>query len=161
MKRDFGRAALLFFCLLFLGACGSDSSSDMVGWTVGESVNGFGTILYSDNGGKTWTRQGDALQLPDAEFSDICILDPQTLLVAGGTRPDGTYTVYKSRNGGKNWTRIDSESLADVNYNGLFALGKDHVWIVGNAGTIYRSDDEGDSWTRIVVPAELPVSPNP
>jgi len=157
MKRTFGRAALIFLGLFFLGACGSDTSDTparMIGWTVGGSVNGFGTILHTDNGGKTWIRQGDASQLPDTEFSDICILDPQTLLVTGGTRPDGTYTVYKSHDGGKNWARINSESLANATYNGLFALGKDHVWIVGDSGTIYRSDDQGDSWIRIGVPTE-------
>lgn len=157
MKRNFGRAALIFLGLFFLGACGSDTSDTparMIGWTVGGSVNGFGTILHTDNGGKTWTRQGDASQLPDAEFSDICILDTQTLIVAGGTRPDGTYTIYKSHDGGITWARINSESLANANYNGLFALGKDHVWIVGDSGTIYRSDDQGDSWIRIGVPTE-------
>jgi photosystem II stability/assembly factor-like uncharacterized protein len=157
MERNFGRTALIFLCLFFLGACGSDTSNtpaNMIGWAVGRAVNGFGTILHTDNGGKTWTRQGDASQLPDTEFNDICILDPQTLLVSGGTRPDGTYTVYKSHDGGKNWARINSASLADATYNGLFALGKDHVWIVGDSGTIYRSDDQGDSWMRIGVPTE-------
>jgi len=157
MKRNIRRAALIFLALFFLGACGSDTSDTPArrrGWTVGESVNGFGTILHTDNGGKTWTRQGDALQLPDAGFEDICILDTNTLLVAGDIRPDGTYSVYKSHDGGKNWARINSESFLDVNYNGLFALGKEHVWIVGDSGTIYRSDDQGDSWIRISVPIE-------
>jgi len=157
MKIYFGRAALIFLALFFLGACGSGSSdtpAKMIGWTVGQSVNGFGTILHTDNGGKTWTRQGDAAQLPDAGFVDICILDTKTLLVTGDIRPDGTYNVYKSQDGGKNWAKINSKTLVNVSYSGLFALGKDHVWIVGASGTIYRSDDQGDSWIRIGVPAE-------
>ena len=158
MKRNFGRVALIFLGLFFLGACGSDTSdtppASMIGWAVGRAVNGFATILHTDNGGKTWTRQGDASQLPDTEISDICILDPETLLVAGGIRPDGTHSVCKTRDGGKTWTKVNSESLVNVTYAGLFALGRDHVWIVGDSGTIYRSDDQGDSWTRITVPPE-------
>jgi photosystem II stability/assembly factor-like uncharacterized protein len=157
MKRSLGKAALIFAALFFLWACGSDNSENqvrMTGWAVGQSANGFGIILHTDNGGTTWTRQGDASQLPDAGFADICILDPETLLVAGDPRPDGTYNVYRSRDGGENWARINSESLVNANYNGLFALGKDYVWIVGDSGTIFRSDDQGDSWIRINVPTE-------
>lgn len=157
MKRNILALSSIFFAMFFLVGCGSDDSgtpAKMVGWAVGESVNGFGTILHTDNGGKTWIRQGDSTQISDSDFSDVCILDPQTVLVSGSVGPDGTIGLYKSHDGGKNWARITFESLDKVNYNGIFALGKEHVWIVGDSGTIYRSDDQGASWVRINVPAE-------
>lgn len=158
MKRNMVVRALIFIALFLIGACGSDTPSPakMLGWAVGMSQDGYGTILHTEDGGKidqTWTRQGDAAQLPDAGFSDICVLEAKTLLVVGDVLPDGTYNVYKTRNGGKIWTRVISATLMNVGYQGIFAL-RDHVWLVGESGTVYRSDDQGDSWTRIVVPPE-------
>jgi photosystem II stability/assembly factor-like uncharacterized protein len=147
--------ALIFLALFLIGACGSDTPAPakMLGWAVGMSEGGYGTILHTEDGGQTWTRQGDAAQLPDAGFSDICVLEAETLLVVGDVLPDGTYNVYKTRDGGKTWTRVISATLMSVGYQGIFAL-RDHVWLVGESGTVYRSDDQGDSWTRIVVPPE-------
>ncbi len=153
MKKTILRIVPFIFGLLLLVSCGSDSPSK-IGWTVGTSEGGYGVILHTGDGGRTWVRQGDASQLPDAGFSDICILDADTLLVTGDARPDGSYNLYKSKDGGKSWTRIDSQSLMNVSYGGLFSLGKDHVWIVGDQGTLYRSDDQGETWIRIAVPPE-------
>jgi photosystem II stability/assembly factor-like uncharacterized protein len=151
MKRNMVAQVLIFPALFLIGACGSDTPAPakMLGWAVGMS-DGYGTILHTEDGGQinqTWTRQGDAAQLPDAAFSDICVLDAETLLVVGDVLPDGTYNVYKTLNGGKIWTRVISATLMNVGYQGIFAL-RDHVWLVGETGTVYRSDDQGDSWTR-------------
>lgn len=74
----------------------------MLGWTAGsEPDGGYGVILHTDDGGRTWTRQGNATRLPDAGFEDICVPDPGTLLVVGDVLKDGTYNVYKTRDGGK------------------------------------------------------------
>lgn len=153
MYRNWARI-LIISALLFVGACGSDTPAParMLGWTVASQSNGgYGVILHTDNGGQTWTRQGNAAQLPDAGFEDICVLDPETLLVVGGVLKDGTHNVYKTRDGGKTWARVLSSTLLNVSYHAIFSVG-DHVWIVGDLGTLYRSDDQGDSWRRIAVP---------
>jgi photosystem II stability/assembly factor-like uncharacterized protein len=155
MKKNIGEAASIVLFLLICGACNlkTPDPARMLGWTVGGS-DGYGLILHTEDGGQTWVRQGNASQLPDAGFQDICILDANTLLVTGDVLPDGTYNLFKSLDSGKNWARVNSESLMNLTYSGIFALGREHVWIVGESGTIYRSDDQGGSWTRIGVPLE-------
>ncbi|MHB8770945.1 MAG: WD40/YVTN/BNR-like repeat-containing protein [Syntrophales bacterium] len=156
MNRNTVALILIIFVLLLVGACGSDAPAppQMLGWMVGnEPDSGYGVILHTEDVGRTWTRQGSAAQLPDAGFEDICVLDPETLLVVGDVLTDGTYNVYKTRDGGKTWARVVSSTLMNVGYHGIFFQGG-HVWIVGEAGSVYRSDDQGDSWRRIEVPPE-------
>ena len=50
---------------------------------VGTSDGEYGTILHTRDGGSTWIRQGDSTQLPNAGFSDICVIDKNRLLVVG------------------------------------------------------------------------------
>ncbi len=133
-------------------SCPDDVTSTYLGWTVGES-NDYGLILHTKDGGKTWTRQGDSLQLPNTEFQDICIIDKNTLLVVGDDT-NSNYNVFKSVNRGETWIASGSGNLKNVGYEGIFALDKNNIWIVGQEGSIYYSTDVADTWTKIEVPAE-------
>lgn len=153
---------LLIVMAIAIAACKKDSNDNpvqvkMLGWAVGGSDvlnNNYGTILHTADGGKTWIIQGDSTRLPNAGFSDICIIDKNTLLVVGSKRPDGIANVLKSVDGGTNWVTVGNKNLENVNYGGIFSLNNDHIWIVGDSGTIYHSDDLANSWTKIEVPEE-------
>ncbi len=133
---------------------GPDNEKKYIGWVVGSPEGNYGTILHTKDGGTTWIRQGDSLQLPNADFGDICIIDKNTLLVVGGPQPNGTYNVFKSDDGGDTWTLSGARSLENLLYYGIFALDKNNIWIVGKQGSIYYSTDVANSWTKIEVPAE-------
>jgi photosystem II stability/assembly factor-like uncharacterized protein len=126
----------------------------MMGWAVGADFNGFGVILHSSDSGKTWTRQGDSIQIPTKSLSDVCILDDKNILVTGSIQANGNYTVLKSQDGGENWHNIATGTLANVNYNGVFALSMNNIWIAGESGCIYHSTDAGESWTKLNIPSE-------
>jgi photosystem II stability/assembly factor-like uncharacterized protein len=125
------------------------------GWAIGGSDGNYGTILHTQDGGTTWIRQGNSIQLPDAGFSDICIIDENTLLVVGGLQPNGNYNVFKSDDGGDTWTLSGARALENLSYDGIFALDENNIWIVGEEGSIYYSTDAADSWTQIEVPEEF------
>ena len=154
----------IFILVLFLSflvwSCSEDSTGpndengDHVGWAIGTSDGNYGTILHTKDGGITWIRQGDSLQLPNAAFSDICIIDENTLLVVGDIQPNGNYNVFKSVDGGNTWTLSGARVLENLTYNGIFALDENHIWIVGEEGSIYYSTDAADSWTKIEVPQD-------
>jgi len=125
------------------------------GWAVGFSDGDYGTILHTQDGGTTWIRQGDSTQLPNAGFSDVCVIDKNILLVAGDLQPNGDYNVFKSFNGGETWTLAGTGNLENVTYNGIFALDRRHIWIVGERGSVFYSTDVAHSWTKIEVPVEF------
>ena len=161
MKKHIWICSLIVMAIAIV-ACKKDSNNDsgpvqlkMLGWAVGGSDvpdNTYGTILHTADGGKTWIIQGDSIRFPNASFGDICIIDKNTLLVVGSKKPDGIANVLKSVDGGTNWVAVGNKSLENVNYLGIFSLNKDHIWIVGDSGTIYHSDDIASSWTKIEVP---------
>lgn len=158
MKKLLLYASCIVFLFMLSESCKKASDDPPVtpvtkylGWAVGTSDGQYGTILHTSDG-KNWKRQGSSAQLTVSGFADITILDEKTLLVVGDATPGGTPNVYKSTDGGKNWKISGSKGLANVNYGGITTLGKDHIWIVGDTGSIYRSDDVGESWTKIAVP---------
>ena len=159
MKKHIWSFTLIVLALLAIVACKKDSNDDpepakMLGWAVGTSDGVYGTIIHTKDGGTTWIRQGDSIQLPNAEFGDIWVFDENTLLVVGDPLPNGNYNVMKSVDGGETWLPVNAKGLANVLYYSIFALNKDHIWIVGESGSIYRSDDMAVSWTKIEVPLE-------
>ena len=161
LVKTFSKIFVLVLFLSFLvWSCSEDSTGpndedeDQLGWAIGGSDGNYGTILHTDDGGTTWIQQGDSLLFADVNFSDICIMDEDNLLVVGSPQPNGVYGVFKSDDGGDTWTTSGSRELANLDYNGIFALDENNVWIVGEQGSIYYSSDAADSWTKLEVPAE-------
>ncbi len=161
MKKHIWIYSLITFAILVIAGCKKDSNDDstqvkMLGWAVGGSSypSQYGTILHTADGGSTWAVQSDSTVFPTAGLSDLCIIDKNTLLVVGEKKPDGNANVFKSVDGGTTWVSSGNKSLKNANYGGIFSLNTDHIWIVGDSGTIYRSDDLANSWTKIEVPEE-------
>lgn len=149
---------LWFFALfvLIVPGCKKDSNSSpqYLGWAVGLDHSSYGVIIHTIDGGKTWTRQGEEAVISNSSLTDVCILDDKTVLVVGSTNSAGNYTLLKTSDEGKTWNRIVSLVLRNLNYNGLFALNKTDIWLVGDSGSVYHSSNAGDSWTRHTLPLE-------
>jgi len=156
---------LVIFLSLLIWSCSEDSTGpdddnvDYIGWAVGGPDENYGTILHTEDGGTTWTRQGDSLLFAGVNFSDICIMDEDNILVVGSPQTNGTYGVFVSEDGGDTWSVSGSRELANLNYDGIFALDENNIWIVGEQGSIYYSTDAANSWTKIDVPAEYQDDP--
>jgi photosystem II stability/assembly factor-like uncharacterized protein len=104
-------------------------------WVVGEE----GTILHSNDGGKTWTKQqsGTAKNL-----FKVAVLDAQTAAAVGA---DGT--LLHTSDAGAHWQSAKSPktiTLFDVAFT-----GKSTVWAAGEFSTILTSKDGGQNWTLV------------
>jgi len=85
---------------------------------------------------------------------------------AGGSSYPNQYgTILHTADGGTNWVAVGNKNLKNASYNSICSFNKDHIWIVGDSGTVYHSDDLANSWKKIEVPEEyrkgdflLPVS---
>lgn len=139
---------LLVGFVIFVGGCGDDSDEKVLsGWAVGVSVDGYGTIIHSKDGGVTWTRQGDALSVPDVNLVTVRAVDSLNVW-AVGSNSDGYGTILKTTNGGKTWIRLGGpQDIPDVEINCISVLNKSNAWVVGGNNTILFTDDGGNSWT--------------
>lgn len=118
------------------------------GWSVGDARDGYGTILRSTDGGRTWFRQG-AGQIADVDLAGVIAVDPSTAWVVGFS--DGYGTIYHTADGGRTWTRKGSPAeIPDLDLKKVHSPDGNTVWAVGgdvSASTILHTGDGGETWS--------------
>lgn len=98
-----------------------------------------GTILHTDNGGRTWERQASGEQyqnLYSASFSDKL----------SGWAVGSYGTILHTNDGGNTWTH--QPSLTTANFTSVTFIGPQMGWVVGTEGTILNTRNAGQSWDR-------------
>jgi len=136
------------------------------GWAAG----GKGTLLSTDDGGKTWKVSYTSIDdvVRDVFFLDerngwlVCEANPYRLK----TMEDPRSYLMKTNDGGNNWTRVDvlrpehkgsdevppKASLTDaILVRAVFSRGG-RGWTFGEAGAIFTTRDAGETWTRLSSP---------
>jgi photosystem II stability/assembly factor-like uncharacterized protein len=141
------------------------------GWAAG----GKGTVLSTDDGGKTWkvsyTSFDDVVR--DVFFTDerngwlVCEANPYRLK----TRDDPRAYLMKTTDGGNKWTRVDvtreepgradsvdpkggppvANAVDAILVRAVFSRGG-RGWTFGEAGVIFATRDAGVTWTRLTSP---------
>jgi len=125
------------------------------GWACGR----WGTILHTNDGGKTWKRQQGGT---DFTLAAICFLDPKKGWAVG----DGETILYTT-DGGKTWEKQEGPQTfaergarwghADVTaeegktetklfYMGVHFADSRKGWIVGERTHILHTEDGGKTW---------------
>jgi photosystem II stability/assembly factor-like uncharacterized protein len=114
----------------------SDSEN---GWIVGDD----GTMLVTNNGGRTWTKaSGDAIT--GANLYGIAS-SGNTLVAIGAAG-----TVLASLDGGTTWARR-TQGL-QTHFRKVFVDERTNViWVAGGDGTLVKSKDLGETWTIVSV----------
>ncbi len=112
------------------------------GWVVGSNGTGWanGVVLHTINGGETWQlKLYNALQL----FADICILDSQTLWIAGQDR------LFYTTDSGLNWH--ESQVLAvpgPVSFWTVEFINSTHGW-TSSTDKLYKTVNGGQDWQDV------------
>lgn len=110
------------------------------GWAVGA----FGTLLSTDNGGKTWLQRSSAIANPDEYHLNAVIGDSGGRLFIVGEAG----VMFRSLDGGNHWQALPS--LYDGSWFGVVYNPLDESLLVfGLRGNLFRSLDFGDSWQRV------------
>ncbi len=110
-------------------------------------------ILFSAN--STWAAGTFTIQHPSplpASYSDVLILDTETVLVSGARTEFTSPLLIRTDDGGNSWQRIavpTSYSLRE-----LYSLDGNTIWAAGYDATLLRSDDGGGSWTNVNIGLE-------
>jgi photosystem II stability/assembly factor-like uncharacterized protein len=102
-------------------------------WIVGEE----GTILYSNDGGKTWTRQQSGTT---KNLFKVAAIDAQTAAAVGA---DGT--ILHTTDGGAHWQSAKSPKMITL-FDVAFT-DKNTGWAAGEFSTILSTKDGGQNWT--------------
>jgi len=114
-------------------------------WIAGnEDSTGYGLILFSNDAGENWLRQGQGqTALAGVDLSDIWAVDEDVIWAVGSNN-----TILRSQNGGQGWLRIQSPAHpANPNLLTICILNRDNIWISGGNGAVYNSLDGGSNWT--------------
>jgi len=120
--------------------------------------DGYGVILHTTNGGRTWTRQGGPDEIPDVKLSCVAAIDAQNAWVVGGEH--GAGLILRTRNGGETWKQQEIPEDAQGNeLNGIFALDRDTAWAVGFDSVILHTTNGGATWVRQGQGGYLPFQP--
>ena len=128
------------------------SGSEAAIWAVGDSCNGYGKILCSDDGGRTWSRQGGLDRIPTARLSGVAAADRMHLWAVGGRihcSPAGV--ILLTDDGGASWTEwrdpATEEQILSNELSAVACVDAETIWAVGFDGTILYSTDGGRTWT--------------
>lgn len=123
-------------------------------WSVGESApdaNGtsFGTILYSENGGIDWVRQGTSATIPDTGFAGISAVSSEVAWAVGS----GGEIMYTD-DGGGHWSRQDEGAFTNVFFQMVSAVNTQNVWAAGGfgsggAGAFIARTTDGEHWEQV------------
>ena len=136
------------------------------GWAAG----GKGTVLSTDDGGKTWKVSYTSIDdvVRDVFFVDerkgwlVCEANPYRLK----TQEDPRAYLMKTTDGGNKWTRVDvmradqkGSDQAHQQASNVDAILVRAVfshdgrgWTFGEAGAIFTTRDAGETWTRLPSP---------
>jgi len=102
------------------------------GWAVGDS----GTILHTEDGGKSWNPQVSNAR---DTLGSVAFATPQSGWAVGGSG-----TILHTEDGGKSWNPQVSNTRDNL-YSVAFATPQSG-WAVGDSGTILHTEDGGKSW---------------
>ncbi len=111
---------------------GIDFVTSNQGWAVGY----YGTIIHTEDGGKSWTYQPSGKTTP---FTDVDFVDSHNGW-AVGFGP----TILHTTDGGKTWS--DQKISEDIFLTAVYFLNEKKGWIVGEWGTILVTEDGGNTW---------------
>ncbi|MBE0648367.1 MAG: hypothetical protein IH596_11340 [Bacteroidales bacterium] len=119
-------------------------NTKIVAWAVGAmDTNNVGVILYTDDAGETWSRQGDTAMFLGVDINNVWAIDQSNAwIVCSGNK------IFRTINGGVTWIPVITPAIqGPPSLYGISVVGNTEIWISGSSGTVYKSVDAGNNWT--------------
>ena len=129
-----------------------------VGYVVDVSASQTSGILFTGDGGKTWTQQGQGVS--EGQIVDLFFLDNQNgwALTDVFTYPEGHVQLLKTINAGATWEMVSTGQQATITVGFAIKSGtllfqdENTGWILGAQQDLLKTEDGGDTWMEIPKP---------
>jgi photosystem II stability/assembly factor-like uncharacterized protein len=120
------------------------------GWAVGDSVDGYGTILHTTDSGETWVQQGQPGEVPDVHLNAVSAVDEANAWVVGQD------VILRTRDGGQAWEQqpLPTGVPTDIVLLGVKAIDSNTAWAVGTPDVLLQTTD-GQTWNVMPRNADL------
>ncbi|GEM_PF-1486827 len=129
--------------------------NEQVGFVIGRAVpaDSGAVILYTDNGGQSWTRKIWSGRAGDISWKIFFTPDRQTVYTSIQNFPPAASYFFKSTDGGQNWVRkpfnLPGDSVSMVQGIGFTETGVG--WAGGHFNTGFvRTLDGGENWQHVI-----------
>ena len=151
MKRfRFVFSVVMIMMAIVFNFCKTEDNPDTViqkkcAWVSGRpDSTGYGMILYSDDGGENWVRQGEGNpSLLGVHVLDVWAVDDQIVWAVGSKN-----VILKTIDGGKTWMQVQAPANnPDTELSSIYIVNQTDIWISGSGGSVYHSTDNGNTWT--------------
>jgi photosystem II stability/assembly factor-like uncharacterized protein len=115
----------------------------ITGWVIGNR-NFTAAIFHTNNGGETWTEQGDPQNWQGMNGHDITAANNLIAWAALGGGDRGK--ILCTNDGGGNWV---TQKEFNIDVKQIRALSDLIAWAVTIDGQVYRTNDGGSNWVSV------------
>lgn len=152
MKKTALLPLIIMVFIIIISSCNNKNDDPKItknyAWVAGDvDSTGYGLILFSNDGGETWSRQaGNNDALNGIEISNVWAVDENNVWAIGLNN-----TILKTSNGGDTWTKVNNipQDYPTADLMDISITNKTNIWISGsegNQGIVYHSNDNGSNW---------------
>lgn len=121
------------------GTEGIGAVDSKIAWVVG----GNGTIIHTEDGGKTWIQQVSNTRAP---LYKVAVVDRYNAWIIGNT-DNGYAVILRTSDGGLTWTRQGNAStVKTIGLIDITAADNRTAWAVGVDDYVLKTIDGGASW---------------
>lgn len=112
----------------------------------------WGLILYTRDGGETWTDAGapEEVNLDGFSYNDAFFVNDTIAYAAANDA-----RVVKSTDGGESWSLVSPDKWSTLDFRPDFETiyfhNATHGYVAGEDGAIYRTTDGGSNWESVTI----------
>lgn len=127
------------------GACGIASDGCQIMFAITGPVSGSpglpSEVLYSQDGGATWSSTNITGLALSSEATDAACVGTNLVVVSSGDNAIFYAPIVDILSGTETWTKVTSGFVSSKTPNRIVSLGTGLTWIAANGGYVYFTDD--------------------